>query len=131
MSPRAVSHDASLLVADGFVPRNGHIAHCRLERARQFGIHIAALYQLVGADLVYEAVLSIPVNNYLLWMRRVSCGFIFEIDVIRRDEDEGQNQRDHHVIVHAASVIGPENVALYNFADAHRLPFKFRGAAQE
>src|SRR5262249_7205869 len=130
MTPRSVSDDTSFLVAYRLIPRNYHAAHRRLKGTRQFDTHVIAVSHLIGVDLVHEAVLSISVDNYLLWMRGVSSRFILEVDVIRRNEDEGQNQRDHHVIVHAASLVGPEDIVFYDSADAH-LPFQFRGAAGE
>src|SRR5207248_1368521 len=115
MSPGAVGYHASLRIAHGFIPRNYHFADCLLHRACQFSFHIRALGNLIRAELVHKTTLPININDYLLWMRRLSCGFIFEVDAIRRNKDEGKNQRDHDVVVHAAAFVGPENIASYKF----------------
>src|SRR5262245_24186702 len=58
-------------------------------------------------------------------MLEVSCRFVPEINEMGRDEDEGENQRDHHVVVHAAALISPENIALCRLCDAHRIPKRY------
>src|SRR5437773_5455491 len=90
MPPRSIRNDASFRIAHRLGTCNHHITHRRLEHARQFGIHVSALGHLICADFVYEAVLSIPVYDYLPWMRRVCCGFILEVDVVRRNEDKAR-----------------------------------------
>ena len=45
-------------------------------------------------------------------MRQVVCRLVFEVDEARGGEDKDQDQRDHHIIVEAATLIRPENIAL-------------------
>jgi len=51
-------------------------------------------------------------------MLNVLCRLVFEVNETGGNEDEQQNHRDHYVIVEAASLIRPEDIALNRTPDA-------------
>ncbi len=54
-------------------------------------------------------------EHFAAAQRDLGHGTVLEVDEPRRDEDEQQDQRDHDVVVHAAALVGPEEIAFQNF----------------
>ena len=71
---------------------------------------------MVGADLVDEA--GAAADAARLFDQHLAGaqgdggdGLVAEVDEARPEEEEGEDQRDHDVVVDAAAVVGPEEVA--------------------
>src|SRR5579864_8944383 len=113
LHPNFVADDVALVVFDRRVFGYRDLAGNGLDGAQKglAYLRFCAARHRCGGNLVHEAILSVGCNdNYSSWMRIALCRFIFEIDPDRGQEDEGEDQRDHDVVVNAAPVIGPENV---------------------
>jgi hypothetical protein len=85
----------------------------RLNHPEQRSIHVRTAFAAYGrgVNLVDESTFSIWNDNYHGLMRNSLYRFVIEIYVVRRNEDERQDDRNHHVIVEAATLVCPEDVA--------------------
>src|SRR5581483_33279 len=111
-SPLAVSHH--LIAGDFHLPGNG------LDHAQQVlpdGRVVAPPHRR-GVNLVNKPVRSVGKNNYSRLMRSALHRFVLEIDPVRGQEDEGQNQGDHHIVVHTPALVAPEDVTAQSVPDA-------------
>src|SRR5215472_13604077 len=71
---------------------------------------------LLGGNLVGEGVRAHRAHDYFARSKAAHGRMIAIVPIVRGDEDKRQYQRHHHVIVEAAALIRPENVALQNTA---------------
>src|SRR5262245_59975848 len=116
--PRAIGHNPPFLVAHGFNPFDADGAGQRPQQVFEIHPHhgfILGVY-LGRIHLVDPALGAVRSDCYPAPQQL--CGLVLEIDEPRRHKDEDQDQRHHHVVVKAAALVGPENVAFDGAPDA-------------
>ena len=65
-----------------------------------------------GCIHAIDDLVSFLTESYPSLMRQVLCWFVLEVDKTRGDKNKNEYQGDHHVIVKAATLVGPEDVTL-------------------
>ena len=96
----------------------GSMTRMRDSRRAAVGGGVAEVF---GADLVREedvAVGSLGValdEDFAGVQRDGGDGLVLEVDEVRADEDEDQDGGDHDVVLNAAALVGPEDVAVDEF----------------
>ncbi len=113
-----VGDDASGGVADGGVVFESDVARDGLDDAEDGVADVGGgggAVEVFGADLVDEAglvagdVLGFD-EDFAGAERDGRDGAVFEVDEAGGDEDEGQDEGDHDVVVEAAAFVLPEDV---------------------
>jgi hypothetical protein len=79
------------------------------------GVQCAALH-LVGGNNVSEAATSVSAHHHLSGREVSRNGMVAVVPQMRRNEDEGKDQRDHYVVMEAAALVSPEEIAFENTA---------------
>src|SRR5579883_3452306 len=75
-----------------------------------YGFVIRPFRNRTSVHFIDETGIAFGCNDYFALMRRVLDGFVFE-KCARRQKDEQQDQRDHHVVVKSGTFVRPEDVA--------------------
>src|SRR5581483_10710133 len=75
----------------------------------------AGAVDISGADCVDEVlgaggVAGVADQDLSGLQADIRDGVIFEVDEARTEEQEQKDQRDHHVVVEAATLVGPEEI---------------------
>jgi hypothetical protein len=93
------NHGAGDALNDGFEP----------------GVQCAALH-LVGRNDIGEATASISADKDFSGCKIPRHRMIAVVPQMRRDEDKGKDQRDHYIVMEAATLVRPEEIAFENTA---------------
>ena len=117
--PGVVGDDLAVDVEDGLEVIDGDFAGDGFDDAEDGGAAIfvgGGSAHVVGADLVEEAdavaaAAGLFDEDFAGAERDGLDGLVSEVDVVRRDEHEGEDERHHDVVVEAAAFVGPEDVA--------------------
>src|SRR5579884_1440362 len=77
---------------------------------------------LVGGDDIREAAASVGANQHfcrgkISWNRMVTV-----VPQMRRNKDEGEDQRNHYIVMEATPLIRPEEIAFKNTAHKNAGP---------
>src|SRR5215467_8818658 len=108
--PGAIGDDVPSLVAHGFNTFDAYRAGQRPQQTLEIDSHHAFILcvNLRRVYLVDHALGAVgrSLNATLQELSRL----VFEIDEVRPHKNKNQDQRDHHVIVKAAALVGPEDV---------------------
>lgn len=120
MRPHAIAGESSRAITNFFIARNLHLPRGRLNGALQCALHIRVAGSHCGCrQFTNNPIVTIGCDDYLAGARPASRGAVFE-DAGRSEKDEGQDHRDHDVIVNPPSGMGPQNVAPDGLSYAHR-----------
>jgi len=121
--PGIVGDDLAVGVEDGLIVVEGDLAGDGLDHAQDGGaalevglVGVGCAAVVVGADLVDEAGATAAGTGLFDEDFRIAegdgCdGLVAEVDEVGRDEEEDEDEGDHHVVVDAAALVGPEEVA--------------------
>jgi len=112
----AVGVEDRLYALDGDVAGDGFHDAENGDAALGFCLTDLRAAWFVGSDLVDEAGAAVGLAS---WFDEdfagIQCdcfdGAVFEIDIVGRDEEEEQDQGDHDVVMKAAALVGPPEIA--------------------
>src|SRR5579883_299274 len=113
--PHFISSDFAAGVFEGVIVVHDHLAGDAFDDGLETG---RLAMHLVGGDDVGKATMSIGAHDYFCRGEVTGDRVVAIVPQVRRNEDEGKDQRDHYIVMEAASLIRPEKIA---FEDtAHR-----------
>src|SRR5208283_2395501 len=127
MPPDLIRDHVVFAVAHWLVPVDGDFAGNRLDDAGQRLPNVGIAVRLHGRGVhgVEEAIAHL-LHEDLSLTRRALLRFVAEVDPQRREENEGEDDRDHYVVRNAAARICPPDVAFDGLGDfAHRQSYAF------
>src|SRR5215472_12391995 len=113
LHPDFVSENATGVIADRLHPGDVHFAGDGLDDFQQLRAHRVVLLSGDGLafDLVNETALAVGINGYSGGDRGVLDRSVLEVDPVRGEENENQDERDHYVVLDGAALVRPEDVA--------------------
>src|SRR5579862_4166880 len=103
----------------------------RLDRPRQVVCRRTALlhpHQLHG-NFVERPPARVHRRAYLI-RRKIRLRLIAVVNPVRRKKNEGQDQRHHHVVVDAAPLMRPPDIALQHLSQTQRLTLLHAGGSR-
>src|SRR5579864_2176541 len=105
----AVTHLLHALHGDRAGNRPEHALEIRAHHAFVLGIHRGS---------IHLKHLSICARNNASSMLPLDMRLVFEINVMWRNKDKRQDQRNHYVVMEASPGVGPEQITLQRAPDA-------------
>jgi hypothetical protein len=111
VNPAAIRHHVSAAIAHLLNALHGYRTGNRPEHTLKILAHHAFVLGIHSGSIHFVRLSVCACNNanrMLLSDRR----FVFEIDVMRRNKDKRQDQRDHYVVMEASPRVGPEQITL-------------------
>src|SRR5579884_476199 len=113
-------------VPESVVMVYNHGARDALDDGFESGVQCAALH-LVGGNDISEPAASVGADKNFSGREIPRHGMVTVVPKVRRDEDEGEDQRDHYVVMEAASLVRPEEIAFKNTAHKANFILLWRG----
>src|SRR5271166_3894379 len=120
--PHLVRYYSVFAITHGLVAVDRDLPCDRLDDAQQRFTNVGVAVRFYGrrVHLIEEAVVHL-FDHDLSLTRRTLLRFVTKVDPQRRQKNEGEDDRDHHVVVDAAARIRPPDVAFDGLGDlAHR-----------
>lgn len=111
MNPGAISDHVSAAVPYLFHAFHGHGSGNRPKYALKIGADHAFVLGIYGR-CVHLIHFSVGAGHDIGRMRLSNWRFVFEVNETWRNEDKGQDQGDHYVVMEASPRVRPEQVAL-------------------
>src|SRR5579872_2814148 len=101
LHPNFVGDNVVSLITHSLVLGNGHFAGNRFNDAEQFVAEAGIIFglQVTSLDFINEAALAVWSNRNSCPMRIVLDRFVPEVDDLRGEEDEQQNQGHHDIVL--------------------------------
>src|SRR6185437_2902279 len=115
--PAAIRHHMSAAITYLLHAFHGYRAGNRPEHTLKIHAHHAFILGIHRGSIHLEH-LSICTRNNASRMLLSDWRFVFEIDVIGRNKDKRQDQRDHYVVMEASPRVCPEQITLQRAPNA-------------
>ena len=122
-----VGDDAFVIIEDGRDAVDSDGAGDGLDAGEGVGFEggFVVVAEVVGAELAEQACAAVLVADLLDEDLAGAGGLlglraVLVVDEERRAEDEDEDEGDHDVVVKAAALVGPEDVAVEELAEFHR-----------
>lgn len=111
MGPNAIPVDLPGIVSQRFVTSDLNVTCDSIQRFLERLLSIRVAGYARGTHFVNKCTRSIGAHNDFVGMQTQIIRAVLK-DVAGSQEDEGENDCDHHVVMQAAARMRPENVAL-------------------
>src|SRR6267142_3819296 len=111
VDPAAIRHHVSTASTQLLHAFHGHRAGNWPEYTLKICAHHAFVLGIHGGS-IHLVRLSICACDNASRMLLPDGRFVFEVNVMRRNKDKRQDQRDHYVVMEASPRVGPKQIAL-------------------
>lgn len=120
MGPDAIPSDPSRIVPQRFVARDLNCTRDRIQCLLKSLLRVRfAGSNSRGVQFINKCVRTIGSHNDFVGMQAQIIRAVLE-STARSKKDEGENDRDHHVVMQPATWMGPENVTLDGLTEVQR-----------
>src|SRR5436853_4401009 len=125
MGPDTIASDLPRVIPQSFVARDLDLPSNRLQRC----LEPLLCLKVIGiaarrVQLIHKVIGAIRAHNNFVAMQAKGVRAVFE-DTSRGKKDEGENDRDHHVVMQSAARMCPQNVALDGLAEFQKTVLDF------